>query len=95
MLVPTFVLLGVDVSCRVSPSDFIEGALDQASQGTPYGGGLSALLLAPVVAFRHKFFPKAPAQPMDIEAVLAELQAEGQFGPDSEFKGGVGGDALK
>jgi hypothetical protein len=71
-----------------APMDhLVKSALDQASYGTAYGKGcMAALLMAPIIGIRHRFFPKAPANPADIDAVLTELQEEGRFALDSESK---------
>lgn len=48
--------------------------------GNPGDGLAGAGFVALVVGLRHRFFPVAPARPEDIEAVLAEVRAEGVFG---------------
>lgn len=71
---------------RGSATDTLfDDALDQTVEGSAIEEWfLSTLLLGPVAAFRHRFFPEAPADPADIEAVLAELQAEGRLAAESK-----------
>ncbi len=47
------------------------------------GGCLVSLLAPGAMTLRHRFFPEAPAEPVEIAAVLAELRDEGYWSPES------------
>ena len=67
-----------------------DGGLNEPDygSGSPAHGAWwwSTLFLPPVAGFRHRFFPVAPAAPADVDAVLAELQAEGRLASEPESK---------
>jgi hypothetical protein len=64
-------------SAGVADSDYAAGAAPPS--GNPGDALMGAAFSALVVRFRHRFFPVAPARLEDIEAVVAELRAEGAF----------------
>lgn len=66
-------------SAAVADSDYAAGA--GPTSGNPGDALAGAAFSALVVGLRHRFFPIAPARPVDIEAVVEELRAEGVFGP--------------
>jgi hypothetical protein len=71
----------------VDAADFEAATALPQPEGPPGWGCLAALLTGPALAVRHRFFPAAPARPADIEAVLAELRAEGALGPGGDSAG--------
>jgi len=61
----------------------VKGGVEGASLGPGSGEGcMFAVLLFPLFTVWHAVFPIAPTQPEDIDAVLAELRATGQW-PDA------------
>ena len=56
-----------------------ESELYPATSGNPGDALAEAGIASMAVWLRHRFFPSAPARPEDIDVVLGELRAEGQF----------------